>query len=115
MTNICGVFVARGFDGEPNETDVEAFPGAMTNYQYDSARLPFRIAQDWAQSHDPRARAYLAKTSAFFGAIGADAIVDGYSLQGQPVPDPRSLAPRTRGPRGSSGADVWGSPGIAQT
>jgi hypothetical protein len=72
---------------------VEAFPGAMTNYQYDSARLPFRIAQDWAQSHDPRARAYLAKTSAFFGAIGANAIVDGYSLQGQPAPDPRAQKP----------------------
>lgn len=69
---------------------VEAFPGAMKNYQYDSARTPFRIAQDFAVSRDARARAYLAKTSAFFAGVGADAIVDGYALDGTPAPDPRS-------------------------
>jgi endo-1,4-beta-D-glucanase Y len=73
-------------------TPVEAFPGAMKNYQYDSARTPFRMAQDYAFSRDERARAYLAKTSAFFAGIGADALVDGYTLDGKPAPDPRSPA-----------------------
>lgn len=73
-------------------TPVEAFPGAMKNYQYDSARTPFRISQDYALSRDERARAYLAKTSAFFARVGADAIVDGYTLDGKPAPDPRSPA-----------------------
>ncbi len=41
-------------------TPIEAFPGALTNYQYDSARLPFRIAQDWAGS----ARSASARLSA---------------------------------------------------
>lgn len=74
-------------------TPVEAFPGAMMNYQYDSARLPFRIGQDWALSHDPRARAYLARTSAFFARVGASEIVDGYALDGTPAPDPRAARP----------------------
>lgn len=74
-------------------TPVEAFPGAMTNYQYDSARLPFRIGQDWAASRDPRARAYLERVSAFFAGVGADRIVDGYTLSGEPAPDPRAARP----------------------
>ncbi len=72
---------------------VEAFPGAMTNYQYDSARLPFRIAQDFAYHHDARARDYLAKVSAFFAREGAAGIVDGYTLSGVKAPDPRSQTP----------------------
>lgn len=75
--------------GEP----VEAFPGAMTNYQYDSARLPFRLGQDFAYHQEPRARAYLARTSAFFAAVGAENIVDGYTLSGEPAPDPRAQTP----------------------
>lgn len=71
-------------------TPVEAFPGAMQNYQYDSARMPFRIAQDWMLASDPRARAYLAKITRFFASVGADRIVDGYTLDGRPAPDPRS-------------------------
>ena len=74
-------------------TPVEAFPGAMTNYQYDSARLPFRIAQDWAAARDPRARDYLERVSAFFAGIGAARIVDGYTLAGVPAPDPRAVRP----------------------
>jgi hypothetical protein len=76
-------------EGQP----VEAFPGAMTNYQYDSARLPFRIAQDWAATRDPRALEYLRRVSAFFASIGADRIVDGYTLSGEPAPDPRAARP----------------------
>lgn len=71
---------------------VEAFPGAETNYQTDSARLPFRVGLDWALHGDERARAYLSRTSAFFAGpradgIGADAIGDGYDLDGTPRPD----------------------------
>jgi hypothetical protein len=65
----------------------------MTNYQYDSARLPFRIGQDFADSGDPRARRYLERTSQFFAAVGADAITDGYTLAGEPAPDPRAKTP----------------------
>ncbi len=71
-------------------TPVEAFPGAMMNYQYDSARTPFRIAQDFALCEDVRAGAYLAKVSAFFASVGANDIVDGYRLDGTAAPDPRS-------------------------
>jgi endo-1,4-beta-D-glucanase Y len=69
---------------------VEAFPGALQNYQYDSARTPFRLAQDWAFAREPRARALLARTSQFFAGIGAEHIVDGYALDGRPMPDPKS-------------------------
>jgi len=73
-------------DGAP----VEAFPGAMKNYQYDSARTPFRLVQDWALAEDPRASAHLGKLSDFFAGIGATHIVDGYELDGRPAPDPKS-------------------------
>ncbi len=72
---------------------VEAFPGAMTNYQTDSARLPFRLGQDWAYHAEPRAYDYLAKVSAFFAGVGAEHIGDGYALSGQPHPDPRTVQP----------------------
>jgi endo-1,4-beta-D-glucanase Y len=71
---------------------VEAFPGAMTNYQTDSARLPFRLGQDFAYHGDARARRYLSQVSDFFAAIGANQIGDGYHLDGTPYPDP--LTPR---------------------
>jgi len=74
-------------------TPVEAFPGAMTNYQTDSARLPFRIGQHFAYHGDARARDYLAKVSAFFARIGADGIGDGYTLSGESAPDPRTAQP----------------------
>lgn len=72
---------------------VEAFPGAMTNYQTDSARLPFRLGQDYAYHGDERARRYLSLVSAFFANIGADQIGDGYQLSGAPFPDPRTPQP----------------------
>lgn len=76
-------------DGNPTE----AFPGAMTNYQYDSARTPFRIVQHWACDGDERAQQYLQKVIGFFERVGADEIVDGYQLDGTPAPDPHSLRP----------------------
>jgi endo-1,4-beta-D-glucanase Y len=72
---------------------VEAFPGAEQNYQTDSARLPFRLAQDFAFYEEPRARSYLTKTSSFFSAIGAGAIGDGYHLDGRPCPDRKTPQP----------------------
>lgn len=69
---------------------VEAFPGALTNYQYDSARTPFRLIQDWQTAKDERAGRYLALTSNFFSSLGAHTIVDGYCLDGTPAPDPLS-------------------------
>ena len=74
-------------------TPVEAFPGAMTNFQTDSARLPFRLAQDFAYHGDARARRYLEQVSNFFAGIGADQIGDGYELSGKPAPDPRTPRP----------------------
>ncbi len=69
---------------------VEAFPGAMQNYQYDSARTPFRLAQDWAFAKEPRARQYLSEVSGFFSGVGANDLVDGYTLDGRAAPDPSS-------------------------
>jgi endo-1,4-beta-D-glucanase Y len=66
--------------GEPSA----AFDGAPTNYQYDSARTPFRIGLDYCESGDQRAKDYLAKTSQFFSMVGASNIVDGYELNGAP-------------------------------
>jgi endo-1,4-beta-D-glucanase Y len=77
------------FEGEP----VDALPGAMQNYQYDSARTPFRIGQDFAYDPNPRAKRYLERVSRFFAGIGADAIVDGYTLDGKPAPDPNAKQP----------------------
>lgn len=75
--------------GEP----IEAFPGALTNYQYDSARLPFRMIQDYQLCRDERATRYLTNVSDFFARVGADAIVDGYALDGTPAPDPKAALP----------------------
>jgi endo-1,4-beta-D-glucanase Y len=57
-----------------------------TGYQYDSCRTPFRIGLDWCWNGEPRAQAYVALTSAFFGAIGAQNIADTYAIDGSPEP-----------------------------
>ena len=56
------------------------------NYQYDACRTPFRIAEDYVWFGTTTAQTYLDLTSAFFSAIGATAIVDGYQLNGTPNP-----------------------------
>lgn len=73
-----------------NGTPIEAFTGALTNYQYDSARTPFRMSLDWQVAKDERARQYLARVTTFFANVGAQNIVDGYTLDGAPAPDPQS-------------------------
>jgi endo-1,4-beta-D-glucanase Y len=62
--------------------------GGATNYQYDSARIPFRIGLDYCWHAESRAKDYLAKVSQFFAGVGASKIVDGYDLDGTPHPDP---------------------------
>jgi endo-1,4-beta-D-glucanase Y len=65
---------------------LDAPSGKPTNYQLDSCRTPFRIAQDYCFFNEPRAKAYLAKISAFYTGVGAANIVDGYNLDGTPNP-----------------------------
>lgn len=61
--------------------------GSPTNYQYDSCRTPFRIGLDWCLFGETKAKDYVAKTSAFFSALGAANIVDGYELNGKAKPE----------------------------
>jgi endo-1,4-beta-D-glucanase Y len=77
----------------PAWCDAEGAPtgtNSAWNYQYDSARIPFRIGQDYCYSGEPRAREYLEKITAFFAGVGAANITDGYALDGTPEPDPAS-------------------------
>jgi hypothetical protein len=69
--------------GEP----VEAYGGAPLHYQNDSTRTPFRVGQDYCYFGEPRALAYIQKTTSFFTGVGVDSIVDGYELDGTPRPD----------------------------
>jgi endo-1,4-beta-D-glucanase Y len=66
--------------------ELQAPSGKPTNYQLDSCRTPFRIAEDYCFSNEPRAKAYLEKISAFYTSVGAANIVDGYDLNGTPDP-----------------------------
>ncbi len=80
----------------PNANAFGNQPGqAPTNYQYDSCRVPFRIGLDYCWNGNPSAQGYLAKTSAFFSAIGASEIVDGYALNGTAQPVTPQASPGT--------------------
>ena len=70
-------------DGKPKVP----YDNGPTNYQYDSARVPFRIGLDYCLNGEPRAAEYLAKISQFFSGVGAANIVDGYDLNGNEHPD----------------------------
>jgi endo-1,4-beta-D-glucanase Y len=63
------------------------FMGAPMHHQYDSARIPFRIAQDWCDFGDMRAKTYLDKATSFFKGVGVPQIVDGYELNGTARPE----------------------------
>jgi endo-1,4-beta-D-glucanase Y len=69
---------------DPDGNPMAPFDGAPMHYQYDSARIPFRIAQDYCDFGEQRAKAYLDKVIGFFKGVGADQIVDGYELNGTP-------------------------------
>jgi endo-1,4-beta-D-glucanase Y len=74
-------------------------PGSPGNYQYDACRTPFRVGLDWCWFGEPRAAAYVQKTSAFFAGVGAANIADGYALDGMPMPShPGQLAAAFVGP-----------------
>ena len=63
------------------------YPDGTANYQYDSCRTPFRIGLDWCWFGEPRAKAYVTKTSNFFSGLGGvQNIADGYALDGTPKP-----------------------------
>src|SRR5262249_18712146 len=66
---------------------------------------------------EPRAKTYVAKTSAFFSAIGATKIADGYALNGMPMPEhPGQGSAAFIGPAGVGAmADVTYAPFIKQT
>ena len=74
--------------------------GMPANYQYDACRMPFRIGLDWCLFSEPRAQAYVAKTSSFFSSLGgANKIVDGYGLDGTPqAANPGKLSAAFTGP-----------------
>lgn len=65
---------------------LQAPSGKPTNYQLDSCRTPFRLAEDYCFNGEPRAKAYLEKISGFYAGVGAANIVDGYNLDGTPNP-----------------------------
>ncbi len=54
-------------------------------YSYDAARMPWRIALDYSWYGTEKAKAYCDKVSAFFKNVGAENIVDGYSITGQKI------------------------------
>jgi endo-1,4-beta-D-glucanase Y len=60
--------------------------GLPTHHQLDSCRTPFRFGQDFCFYGEPRAKAYLAKISAFYQQVGAASIANGYNLDGTPNP-----------------------------
>jgi endo-1,4-beta-D-glucanase Y len=74
-------------DGEP----VVAFPGALTYFQTDSIRTPFRIAQHYCWTGDERAKTYLDKINQFFVSVGAGHISDGFDLDGTHHPEVGAL------------------------
>jgi hypothetical protein len=56
-------------------------PGLSTsvNYGYDACRAPWRIAMDYCENAEPRAKAYIDLIGAFFNGVGASNIGDGYN------------------------------------
>jgi endo-1,4-beta-D-glucanase Y len=92
--------------GTPRPPD----PGDATHYQYDAARVPFRIGQDYCWYGEPRAKAYLDKISGFFAAQGAGGIYDGYTLDGTPLPEATQEPSRSAVFVGSAGVGAMSSP-----
>lgn len=76
-------------DGSP----VAPFAGAPLHHQYDSARTPYRMGQDWIWHREPRAKAYLDRALGFLVSKGVHGIADGYHLDGSDFPDPDSRFP----------------------
>jgi endo-1,4-beta-D-glucanase Y len=77
-------------------------PGKPTNYQLDSCRTPFRIAQDYCWNNEARALAYVQQISGFYAGIGATHLVDGYALNGTPMPNTGLALAAFVGPAGAA-------------
>ena len=54
-----------------------------TDYGYDAARTPWRIATDYLWWNIAEAKAYMDKVGAWAQGVGADNVVDGYTTSGQ--------------------------------
>jgi len=95
----CYTVIERTINAENGNLDTGLMPawsrgngtlatdGSATHHQYDSARIPFRIGQDYCWYGEPRAKEYLDKVSEFFVNEGAAGIYDGYDLDGTSHPD----------------------------
>jgi endo-1,4-beta-D-glucanase Y len=55
---------------------------SSTQYQYNSARVPLRMALDYVYYGDANAQAELSKLASFFGGISPGSVVDCYNLNG---------------------------------
>jgi len=76
-----------------------------THHQLDSCRTPFRVAVDYCWNAEPRALTYLTKITGFYAGIGANNLVDGYDLNGNPHPqNVTSGGPRAASFNGPAGA-----------
>ena len=69
------------------------FPYGPIHHQYDSARTPYRLAQDAAWHDEPRAVEYCRKAVDFFSGLDPSEFVDGFELDGTPCPDADSKHP----------------------
>jgi endo-1,4-beta-D-glucanase Y len=90
-----------GMNGPNNDTNGPYFG-------YDAARTPFRIALDYCQTGEPRAKTYLDKILGFYGGLVTNSvslIKDGYTIAG-------TNPPGTLGDY-SSGMVFWGPGGVA--
>jgi endo-1,4-beta-D-glucanase Y len=84
----------------PDWCNAQGAPQRNSHYSYDACRTPWRIAVDACWSGEPRAVAYLARVSAFFGKVGSANIKDGYGLDGTPLGAANAVA--FVGPAGAS-------------
>ena len=64
-----------GVNGPGNDTN-------GLNFGYDACRTPWRIALDYCENGEPRAKAYLDKINAFFLAQTLGGLKDGYTTSG---------------------------------
>jgi endo-1,4-beta-D-glucanase Y len=76
----------------PDWCDASGAAQRSSHYSYDACRTPWRIAVDACWNGEPRAVAYLARVSAFFGKVGAASIKDGYALDGTPMGQANAIA-----------------------
>jgi endo-1,4-beta-D-glucanase Y len=84
----------------PDNTTTTGFE-LSKNYSYDACRTPWRIAMDYCENAEPRAKAYIDKIGPFFNGIGANNIGDGYTTGGSVTSNNHNMA--FIGPAGVAG------------